>query len=198
MQLNIKSLALFCGSQEGNDARYVQLAADFGARCAELGLTLYYGGARLGLMRAAAEASMQRGGCVVGIMPQIFTDSVVVADNITEMVRVKSMSERKQMMEQLADAFVALPGSFGTMDELFEILTDAQLGLHQEPVVILNAFGYYDGLLNQLSKFEEAGFLRPFHHGLLLSATSVNEVFDKIATYENPNDEAWLAKHLVR
>lgn len=198
MQLSIKSLALFCGSQEGNDARYVRLAADFGACCAELGLTLYYGGARLGLMRAAAEASMQRGGRVVGIMPQIFTDSVVVADNITEMVRVKSMSERKQLMERVSDAFVALPGSFGTMDELFEILTDAQLGLHQKPVVILNAFGYYDGLLNQLSKFEEAGFLRPFHRGLLLSATSVDEVFDRIATYENPNDEAWLAKHLVR
>ena len=198
MLLNIKSLALFCGSQEGNDRRYVQIAADFGARCAELGLTLYYGGARLGLMRAAAEASMQRGGRVVGIMPQIFTDSVVVADNITEMVRVKNMSERKQMMEREADAFVALPGSFGTMDELFEILTDAQLGLHQKPIVILNAFGYYDGLLSQLSKFEEAGFLRPFHHGLLLSVTSVEEVFDKIATYENPNDEAWLAKHLVR
>ena len=141
---------------------------------------------------------MQRGGRVVGIMPQIFTDSVVVADNITEMVRVKSMSERKQLMERVSDAFVALPGSFGTMDELFEILTDAQLGLHQKPVVILNAFGYYDGLLNQLSKFEEAGFLRPFHRGLLLSATSVDEVFDRIATYENPNDEAWLAKHLVR
>ena len=198
MQLDFKSLALFCGSQEGNDARYVQVAAEFGARYAELGLTLYYGGARLGLMRAAAEASMQRGGRVVGIMPQIFTDSVVVADNITEMVRVKSMSERKQLMERVADAFVALPGSFGTMDELFEILTDAQLGLHQKPVVILNAFGYYDGLLNQLSKFEEAGFLRPFHHGLLLSATSVDEVFARIATYENPNDEAWLAKHLVR
>ena len=114
------------------------------------------------------------------------------------MVRVKSMSERKQMMERVADAFVALPGSFGTMDELFEILTDAQLGLHKKPIVILNALGYYDFLLEQLDRFEKAGFLRPFHHGLLMSATSVDEVFDKIATYENPNDEAWLAKHLVR
>lgn len=198
MQLDIKSLALFCGSQEGNTPCYVQLATDFGIRCAERGLTLYYGGARLGLMRAAAEAAMQHGGRVVGIMPQIFADSVVVADNITEMVRVNSMSERKQTMERLADAFVALPGSFGTMDELFEILTDAQLGLHNKPVVILNAFGYYDFLLNQLSKFEEAGFLRPFHHGLLLTATTVDEVFEKIAAYKNPNDEAWLAKHLVR
>ena len=171
MQLNIKSLVLFCGSQEGRDVRYVQMAADFGAHCAELGLTLYYGGARLGLMKAAAEASMQRGGRVVGIMPEIFTDGVVVADNITEMVRVKSMSERKQMMERVADAFVALPGSFGTMDELFEILTDAQLGLHKKPIVILNAFGYYNFLLNQLSRFEEEGFLRPFHHGLLMEAT---------------------------
>lgn len=198
MQLDVNSLALFCGSQEGNDARYVQIAAEFGAKCAELGLVLYYGGARLGLMKAAAEASMERGGRVIGIMPSIFTDNVVVADNITEMVRVKSMSERKQMMERVADAFVALPGSFGTMDELFEILTDAQLGLHKKPVVILNAFGYYNFLLNQLSKFEKEGFLRPFHHGLLMEATSVDEVFEKIAAYQNPNDEAWLAKHLVR
>ena len=198
MQLDIKSLALFCGSQEGNDVRYVQIASEFGAKCADYGLVLYYGGARLGLMKAAAEASMQRGGRVVGIMPEIFTDNVVVADNITEMVRVKSMSERKQTMERLADAFVALPGSFGTMDELFEILTDAQLGLHKKPVVILNAFGYYDGLLNQLMKFEKEGFLRPFHQGLLMSAGSVDEVFEKIAGYQNPNDEAWLAKHLVR
>ena len=102
MQLDIKSLALFCGSQEGNTPCYVQLATDFGIRCAERGLTLYYGGARLGLMRAAAEAAMQHGGRVVGIMPQIFADSVVVADNITEMVRVNSMSERKQTMERLA------------------------------------------------------------------------------------------------
>lgn len=198
MQLDVNSLALFCGSQEGNDARYVQIAVEFGAKCAELGLVLYYGGARLGLMKAAAEASMERGGRVIGIMPSIFTDNVVVADNITEMVRVKSMSERKQMMERVADAFVALPGSFGTMDELFEVLTDAQLGLHKKPVVILNAFGYYDFLLNQLSKFEKEGFLRPFHHGLLMEATSVDEVFEKIAAYQNPNDEAWLAKHLVR
>ena len=188
---------MFCGSCEGN-ADYVNLAAGFGAKCADFGLTLYYGGARLGLMKAAADASMERGGRVVGIMPAIFTDDVVVADNVTEMVRVDSMSERKQMMERVADAFVALPGSFGTMDELFEILTDAQLGLHQKPVVILNAFGYYDFLLKQLSKFEKEGFLRPFHHGLLMVATSVDEVFEKIAAYKNPNDEAWLAKHLVR
>ena len=189
---------MFCGSCDGKGDRYVRLAADFGARCADYGLTLYYGGARLGLMRVAAEASMERGGRVVGIMPSIFTDDVVVADNATEMMRVASMSERKQMMERVADAFVALPGSFGTMDELFEILTDAQLGLHQKPVVIINAFGYYDFLLNQLSRFEKEGFLRPFHHGLLLVATSVDEVFEKIAGYQNPNDEAWLAKHLVR
>ena len=79
-----------------------------------------------------------------------------------------------------------------------EILTDAQLGLHKKPIVILNVFGYYDFLLNQLSKFEKEGFLRPFHHGLLMEATSVDEVFEKIAGYHNPNDEAWLAKHLVR
>lgn len=198
MSLNIKSLALFCGSCDGNGDQYVRLAADFGACCADNGLTLYYGGARLGLMRAAAEAAMQKGGRVIGVMPAIFSNNVVVADNVTEMLRVASMSERKQTLEQLADAFVALPGSMGTMDELFEVLTDAQLGLHSKPIVILNAFGYYDFLLNQLMRFEEEGFLRPFHRGLLMSATTVGEVFEKIANYKNSNDEEWLSKHLVR
>lgn len=198
MTFNLSSVALFCGSCSGNGEKYVQLAAAFGAKCAELNLTLYYGGARLGLMQAAAEAALARSGKVIGVMPELFADDVVVANNITEMIKVKSMSERKQTLERLADAFVALPGSFGTMDELFEILTDAQLGLHSKPIVILNAFGYYDHLIKQVDKFMEEGFLRPFHRGLLLVATSVDEVFDKLESYQNPNDQAWLDKHIVR
>ena len=104
------------------------------------------------------------------------------------------MSERKQLLEEKSDAFVIFPGSYGTMDELFEMVTDAQLGMHTKPIVIYNYMGYYDFLLRQLDKFMEEGFLRPFHHSLLLNASDLDELFYKLDTYENTNDRSWLEK----
>lgn len=193
---NIRSVTLFCGSAEGKSVQYQQVAEEFGARCAQEKITLYYGGAKLGLMRAAAEASMAHGGKVIGIVPAIFTRDVVVAENITELITVASMSERKQTMERLSDAFVALPGALGTMDELFEVLTDAQLGLHCKPIVILNISGYYDFLIKQLQQFEQEGFLRPFHKDLLRVAQTVDEVFQLLDDYHYGNDAEWLRTHL--
>lgn len=190
-----QSVAIFCGSSDGKDAKYCRLAADFGRLCAKKGYTIYYGGAKLGLMRAAAEASLAENGKVIGVIPDFFSGDVVVADNITEQIWVKSMGERKQTMEKLADAFVILPGSFGTMDELFEIVTDAQLGLHRKPIVILNAFGYYDLLLKQLEVFQQEGFLRPFHYGLISVAETPEEVFEKLDKFQYSNDLSWLEKH---
>lgn len=195
MSKNCQSVAIFCGSSDGKDAKYCQLAAQLGHLCAQNGFTIYYGGAKLGLMRAAAEASLAENGKVVGIIPDFFSGDVVVANNITEQIWVKSMSERKQKMEQLADAFVILPGSYGTMDEFFEIVTDAQLGLHRKPIVILNAFGYYDLLLKQLELFLQEGFLRPFHYGLISVATTPEEVFEKLNNFQYSNDLSWLEKH---
>ena len=193
---NIHSVTLFCGSADGKNIKYQQVAAEFGSQCAQKDITLYYGGAKLGLMRAAADAAMSHGGKVIGIVPTIFTHDVVVAENITELISVSSMSERKQTMERLSDAFVALPGAFGTMDELFEILTDAQLGLHHKPIVILNTLGYYDLLIQQLQKFEEEGFLRPFHRELLRVAQTVDDVFQLLEDYHYGNDAEWLKTHL--
>lgn len=195
MNNHVRSVAVFCGSSDGKDAKYVQLAAAFGRLCARNGLTIYYGGAKLGLMGSLAEAALAENGKVVGIIPDFFSGDVVVANNITEQIWVKSMSERKQKMEQLADAFVVLPGSFGTMDELFEIVTDAQLGLHQKPIVILNTFGYYDLLLKQLEIFSQEGFLRPFHRDLISVAAAPEEVFEKLNNFQYPNDLSWLKKH---
>lgn len=190
--MSIRSIALFCGSAEGVNPLYGEIAARFGAMCAEKELTLYYGGACLGLMNKAAEAAMQRNGRVVGIAPSFFSQEIVLAKEISELILVDSMSERKQMMEQLADAFVALPGSYGTMDEFFELITDAQLGLHDKPVALLNVNGYYDHLLAQLERFEQDGFLRPFHHELLVVALSLEELFCKLDSYCNTNDHQWL------
>ena len=193
--MKIKSIALFCGSSEGTNPLYGEMAARLGEMCALNDMTLYYGGACLGLMDKAAQAALACKGRVVGIAPSFFSKSVVLAKNISEMIMVNSMSERKQKMEQLADAFVVLPGAYGTMDEFFELITDAQLGLHHKPVAVLNVNGYYDHLLAQLERFERDGFLRPFHHELLVTATSLEELFDKLENYQNSNDHQWL-KHI--
>lgn len=188
----MKSLCLFCGSASGTNPQYLETAKQLGRRCAEKHVTLYYGGACIGLMAGAADAAMQAGGTVIGISPDLFSKDVVQAKNITELIIVKSMSERKQLLEKSSDAFVALPGGFGTMDELFEMLTDAQIGQHHKPVVLLNVEGYYDALLQQLDRFVADGFLRPFHRELLLVANEVEEVFEKLENYQNPNDTEWL------
>lgn len=192
--MNYKSLALYCGSSTGNNPLYAREAARFGKMCAQKSLTLYFGGGSIGLMGAAAEACLSKGGKVIGVAPDFFTQGEVLATNLTEMILVKTMSERKQLLEEKSDAFVIFPGSYGTMDELFEMVTDAQLGMHSKPIVIYNYMGYYDFLLRQLDKFMEEGFLRPFHHSLLLNASDLDELFYKLDTYENTNDRSWLEK----
>ena len=192
--MKYQSLALYCGSSTGNNPVYAREAARFGKMCAQKSLTLYFGGGSIGLMGAAAEACLSKGGKVIGVAPDFFTQGEILATNLTEMILVKTMSERKQLLEEKSDAFVVFPGSYGTMDELFEMVTDAQLGMHTKPIVIYNYMGYYDFLLRQLDKFMEEGFLRPFHHSLLLNASNLEELFYKLDTYENTNDRSWLEK----
>jgi uncharacterized protein (TIGR00730 family) len=192
--MTINAIALFCGSAEGFHPKYKELAAAFGQWCGQHQVTLYYGGASLGLMKAAADACRAHNGKVIGIAPSFFSNSTVLDTTLDELHLVSSMSERKQMMERAADALVALPGSYGTMDEFFEVLTDAQLGLHHKPVAILNAFGYYAPLIKQLKLFKKEGFLRDFHFDLLIVATTLEELFYKLNHYENTNDRNWLDK----
>lgn len=193
--MKYKNVALFCGSAEGNNPVYAQQARQFGIRLAEKNLTLYYGGGCIGLMWATADEVMKHGGTVIGVAPDFFTRNHVLAENITKMIYVKTMSERKQLLEYEADAFVALPGGYGTMDELFEILTDSQLGMHTKPIVLFNHNGFYDHLVAQLERFSEEGFLRPFHKKLLMVANTLDEIFECLDTYENTNDPNWL-KHI--
>ena len=192
--MKISSIALFCGSAKGTNPIYAQLARDFGHICAHRQITLLYGGGSTGLMGEASRAAMKSGGTVIGVAPDFFKEGAVLADYITEMIFVKTMSERKQLLEQRADAFVVFPGGYGTMDELFEIVTDAQLGMHFKPIAIYNPNGYYDMLLAQLDRFSQDGFLRAFHKDLLITATTLDELFDKLNRYENSNDHSWLDK----
>jgi uncharacterized protein (TIGR00730 family) len=192
--MKIESVALFCGSSEGNDPKYITIAESFGKVCAQKGLSLYYGGAALGLMKAAAHSCREQGGRIIGITPSFFSDGTVVDNSLKELYLVDSMSERKQLLERSADAFVILPGSYGTMDEFFEVITDAQLGLHHKPVAILNVFGYYDHLIGLIHHFYQEGFLRDFHYQLMIVGNSINELFEKIENYESPNNPHWLDK----
>ena len=192
--MKYKSLALYCVSSTGKNPAYAHEAARFGKMCAIKSLTLYYGGGSIGLMGAAAKASLEHGGKVVGVAPDFFTKGEVLATNLTEMIMVKTMSERKQLLEERADAFVVFPGGYGTMDELFEMVTDAQLGMHYKPIAIYNYLGFYDLLIRQLDKFLEEGFLRPFHRDLLIHAENLDELFYRLDTYENTNDHTWLEK----
>ena len=192
--MKISSVALFCGSATGTNPLYAELASRFGQMCAEKGLTLYYGGGSIGLMGEAANAAMANGGTVIGVAPDFFKQGAVLADNITEMIFVKTMSGRKQLLESRADAFVVLPGGYGTMDELFEIITDAQLGMHTKPVALFNPNGFYDLLIAQLQRFCDEGFLRLFHHELLITANTLEELFTGLDNYQNSNDRSWLEK----
>ncbi len=192
--MKIKSIALFCGSSAGNNPLYAQLASEFGKRCAQLGITLYYGGGCIGLMGEAAKAAMENGGKVIGVAPDFFKKGPVLAEDITQMIYVKTMGERKQLMETNADAFVGFPGGYGTMDEIFEIATDAQLGMHSKPVAIFNPNGFYDLLIAQLKHFRDEGFLRPFHHDLIIVADTLDKLFEGLDDYENSNDHTWLEK----
>jgi len=191
--MKFNAIALFCGSSDGK-SRYGDIATAFGKQCAERNITLIYGGASIGLMGKAATEALKNGGKVIGIAPSFFTPGTVLADFLPEMILVDSMSERKQLFEKMADAFVALPGSFGTMDELFEALTNAQLGLHQKPIAILNAYGYYDHLIAQLAHFEKEGFLHTSHRQLLLIADDMDTLFAKIEQYQYPDQKEWLSK----
>lgn len=192
--MEYKSVALFCGSASGSQPEYAEMAREFGKRLAQKQITLYYGGGCIGLMGEAAKGAMENGGKVIGVSPEFFKKGEVLAEDITELIIVDNMSKRKQLMERESDAFVILPGGYGTMDELFEVITDAQLGLHFKPVVIFNINGYYDALVALLERFCEDGFLRPFHRGLLSVANTLDDVFVQLDQYENTNDHSWLDK----
>ena len=176
----MRSLCVFCGSSAGNKPAYLATAREVGALLAERGLTLVYGGGRVGLMGALADAALGAGGRVVGVIPQLLLDQEVGHTGLTELRVVTTMSERKLLMGDLADAFLALPGGIGTMDELFEAWTWTQLNLHDKPCALLNQGGYYDALIRFLDHSVEEGFLRPRHRAALLVGGAVGPLLDQL------------------
>ena len=151
--------AVFCGASTGHDPVYLEAARSVGRALAERGLGVVYGGGHVGLMGAVADAAMEAGGNVVGVIPGFMTEKEVAHERVSELILVKDMHERKMVMHQRSQAVIALPGGFGTMDELFELLTWKQLRLHAKPMGLLNVKGYYDGLLTQMAHMRQEGFL---------------------------------------
>ena len=175
----MEHIAVFCGASSGHDPIYTQAARDLGRAIVERGLGVVYGGGHVGLMGVVADAAMQAGGPVVGVIPGFMEKAEQAHQGVTELVMVRDMHERKMVMHQRSQAVVALPGGFGTMDELFELLTWRQLGLHRKPMALLNVNGFYTPLLEQVARMEHDGFL----HGptRILAATEVGAVLDLIA-----------------
>ncbi len=180
----MKRLAVYCGSASPQDPRYMELARDVGAGLAERGIGVVYGGGRLGLMGAVASAALQAGGEVIGVIPDALANSEVANHDCTELHTVGGMHERKQKFTDLSDGFVTIPGGVGTMDELWEAVSWAQLGYHTKPVGLLNAFGFYDHLIAFNRQMAEVGFVRPAHQGIIIAEGTLSALLDKMESYE--------------
>ena len=180
----MKRLAVYCGSASPEDPRYVELAYDVGKALAERGIGTVYGGGKLGLMGAVASGAKEAGGEVIGIIPEALVRAEVANHDCDELIAVSGMHERKQKFTDLSDGFITLPGGVGTMDELWEAMSWAQLGYHSDPVGLLNAFGFYDDLIKFNAKMAEVGFVREVHAGILLHAETLSDLLNKMAAYE--------------
>jgi hypothetical protein len=180
-----RRVAVYCGSTDGNDPAFLAEARVLGAAIAAAGWGLVYGGACVGLMGAVADAALAGGAEVTGILPQVLVGLEIAHKKLTTLEFVPTMHERKARMAALADAFLILPGGYGTLEEMLEIVTWAQLGLHEKPVILINTAGYWGGLLVFLDTAVEAGFLKARNRGLLRVAATVDEALRLAASIPN-------------
>ena len=179
----MKSLAVYCGSATPANPLYMENARLVGRTLAEQGITLVYGGGRLGLMGAVSEAALQAGGTVIGVIPEALVGSEVANHACSELHVVSGMHERKRMFTDLSDGFVTLPGGVGTMDELWEAISWAQLGYHTKPVGLLNVAGFYDELVHFYHHMADVGFVRPAHRDIMVVRDTIDELIDAMEHY---------------
>lgn len=188
----IGSLCVFCGSNPGNDPIYADVARDFGALLATSKIALVYGGGHVGLMGIVADAVLAGGGKAIGVIPRMLWDREVGHRNLTELHIVETMHERKAMMAALSDAFVALPGGLGTLEEIFEVWTWAQLGIHHKPLGFLDANGFYAPLLSFLDRAVDAGFIREKYRSMAIVDVDPVSLLRRMSEYEPPVVEKWI------
>jgi uncharacterized protein (TIGR00730 family) len=188
----VRRVCVYAGSNHGSDPEYAEAARALATLLAERGIGLVYGGGRVGLMGVLADAALAGGGEVIGVMPRALVDREIGHRGLTELRVVDSMHERKALMAELADAFVAVPGGIGTLEELIEVYTWSQLGIHHKACGVLNVRGYYDHLAAFLDHAVSEGFLRPQHRAVLSVAGDPAELLDRLAAYEPPTVGKWL------
>lgn len=188
----MRNICVFCGSSVGNDPAFPQAAQALGRRLAESGITLVYGGGNIGLMGVVADAVLGGGGSVIGVIPKMLVEKELAHHGITELRIVASMHERKALMAELAEGFLALPGGYGTIEEFSEVLTWGQLGLHAKPMGILNVSGYFDHFLRFLDHAVQTRLLRPEHRRLVLEATSVEGLLQSMTDWQAAPMPKWI------
>ena len=188
----LKRICVFCGSSSGTREIYAQTARETGWLLAERGIELVYGGGKVGLMGSVADACLGAGGRVIGVIPQLLKDKEVAHNSLSELIVVQTMHERKALMADLADAFLALPGGYGTWDELCEVLTWSQIGIQRKASAVLNVNGYYDPLLAMADRAVSEGFMKDIHRELLLTDTEPARLLEKMESFSVPLVDKWM------
>ena len=190
----MKSITVFCGSSFGTENVFKTQATLVGKTFAEQNIKLIYGGANVGLMGAVADGVLNNGGKVIGVLPHFLKSKEISHDNLTELILVETMHERKTKMNELCDGVIALPGGFGTLEEFFEMLTWAQLGLHRKPIGVLNIDGFYNPLFKMVQTMVTKGFLKEINQQMLLISENIEDLLDKMRNYNQPNVGKWIDK----
>ena len=192
--MKLKSIAVFCASSFGNKPIYQEAAVYVGRVFAQRQIRLVYGGGKVGLMGAIADAVMADDGLVIGVIPDFLNSKEIGHTGVSQLIVVDTMHERKRIMNELCEGIIALPGGFGTMEELFEMLTWGQLGLHPKPIGLLNTDGFYDQLINFIQHMVDSGLLREENQAMLLIGDTIEELLEKMENYVAPAVPKWLNK----
>ena len=193
----MRSVVVFCGSSIGNDNTVVEAAYNLGQLLAEQGITLVYGAAKIGIMGKVAQGALQHQGNVIGIIPDFMQVKEVCHTGLTELIITKNMHERKLKMHELSDGVITLPGGYGTLEELFEMITWAQLGLHQKPIGILNVNGFYNALLEMLQTMVSQGFVKQESYDMILVDDNLNGLLQQMKDYKPLPTPKWIKKDQI-
>ena len=188
----MKTIAVFCGSSAGPNEIYRTEASRLGRYLAEKHIQIVFGGGKVGMMGILSDAALEAGGKVTGVIPAFLHVKEVAHDRLTELITVETMHARKALIEKMCDGAIALPGGFGTLDELFEMLTWGQLGLHDKPVGILNTNGFYDPILAAVDRMVKEGFLKDLNRDMILVSTQMEELIDAMDAYRAPKVRKWI------
>lgn len=187
-------ITVFCGSSFGTDNDYELQANELGNKLASENIELIYGGANVGLMGAVANGALEKSGKVIGVLPDFLKSKEIAHNGLTQLIIVESMHERKTKMNDICDGVIALPGGFGTLEELFEMLTWGQLGLHKKPIGILNINGFYNHLIAFLDEMTEKGLLKEANRKMVLVSDNIDDLLAKMKTYQAPTTGKWITK----